>query len=124
MRYVIPIQSKEPTARLEHLQKQDSQTFVREFLNIQYHTARPKHQAVNPYLMVMNALKKLQYWYDKGMGEGQGLEDQVFMDALDDCQVIMNQISMKMGGYTSTSIGKWISRTSFQASTDAFSSTE
>ena len=121
--YKIPTSSDKPTACLEYLKMQDNQGSVREFVNVWHCTTRPSHQAVNPYLMVMNALQKLDYWYDKGMGEVDSVRDDVFMDAYGDCQVIMARISQKIGGDTSMSAGKSFCGDVTQTFIDAFSST-
>jgi hypothetical protein len=54
-------------------------------------TNRSEIQAVNPYLMVMNAFNKLQYWESRSPPN----EDPVFQAALEDCERIMDLLNAR-----------------------------
>jgi hypothetical protein len=91
--YIIPSQSPNPGQRLEYLQKLGDETLHREFLNIRHVTGLSERQGINPYLMVMNASEKLEYW-DRLL---LTTNDPVFEAALRDCRRIMELITRPIG---------------------------
>jgi hypothetical protein len=90
--YRIPERSYD-RSHWEYLIKQADGTRVGEFLNIRHVTNRSENQAINPYLMVMNAVGKLRSWLQKQVR----LEDPVFTTALADCRRIMVLIYAQAG---------------------------
>jgi hypothetical protein len=116
--YTIPEQSPNPAKRLESLKKLDGGTQSREFLNIQHVTNRLENQAINPYLMVMNAHAKLQYWKRRLL---PAVADPVFNAALD-CLEIIDLINALTGASIYMSMGKWSSTAVLRRLTDVLSS--
>jgi hypothetical protein len=106
--FKIPMPSTDQRNRLEYLTHDDG-TRVREFLNIQHATNRSGDQAINPYLMIMNAFQKLKFWAQRGIGNSmlaRIVPDPVFTTALKDCETVMRLISTKRGGIFHMSEGK------------------
>jgi len=120
--YTIPEKTFYPAKRLEYLKRLDDGTQVREFQNVQHVTSRSRLQAVNPYLMVMNAREKLQYWKSR-LPVGSS-PDPVFRDALDDCVEVVRLINRRIDVYILMNRGKLSSIAAVQKFTDAFSSTK
>jgi hypothetical protein len=123
--YVIPERSVSPRRCPEFLTKQDDGTQVRGFFNVQHVTNRSGNQKINPYLMVMNALPKLEYWQQRGISSEYltgSVPDPVFTTARKSCKYIMFLIHARTGVIIQMSRCKLFPMVVVQKFIDAFSS--
>lgn len=91
--YVTGSEIESPLKRSEYLTRPGDQVPIHDFLNVEHQTQRSTDQAINPYLMALNALPKLRHW--RQSHSELLASDMVFVNALQDCQDLSDVLTMK-----------------------------